>query len=45
MEAYQHGHAYNRGIELARRHFPSEVVVLEEEWGDWLIIQNQVDFL
>ncbi|CAK9199445.1 unnamed protein product [Sphagnum troendelagicum] len=42
-EAYQHGHAYNRGIELARRHFPSEVVVLEEEWGDWLIIQNQVD--
>ncbi|KAH9546077.1 hypothetical protein CY35_12G077400 [Sphagnum magellanicum] len=42
-EAYQHGHAYNRGIELARRHFPNEVVVLEEEWGDWLISQNQVD--
>ena len=26
-----------------RRHFPAEVVALEEEWGDWLISQHQVD--
>ena len=26
-----------------RRHFPAEVVPLEEEWGDWLMSQHQVD--
>lgn len=26
-----------------RRHFPAEVVALEEEWGDWLMSQHQVD--
>ncbi|BBM98035.1 intraflagellar transport protein 172 [Marchantia polymorpha subsp. ruderalis] len=42
-EAYRRGHAYRRAIELARRAFPSEVVSLEEEWGSWLVSQNQVD--
>lgn len=40
-EAYRRGHAYRRAIELARRVFPSEVVSLEEEWGSWLVSQNQ----
>ncbi len=26
-----------------RRQFPAEVVPLEEEWGDWLMSQHQVD--
>jgi len=26
-----------------RRRFPAEVVPLEEEWGDWLMSQHQVD--
>ncbi|KAL2652215.1 hypothetical protein R1flu_020343 [Riccia fluitans] len=42
-EAYRRGHAYRRAIELARRVLPSEVVWLEEEWGSWLVTQNQVD--
>ena len=26
-----------------RRQFPAQVVPLEEEWGDWLMSQHQVD--
>ncbi|KAG0608561.1 hypothetical protein M758_8G115000 [Ceratodon purpureus] len=42
-EAYRRGHAYRRAIDLTRRVFPGEVPALEEEWGDWLVSQNQVD--
>lgn len=41
-EAYKKGHAYRRAIDLTRRVFPGEVPALEEEWGDWLVSQNQV---
>ena len=37
------GHVYQKALELARRHFPAEVVTLEEEWGEWLMSQHQVD--
>ena len=37
------GHVYRKALDLARRHFPAQVVPLEEEWGDWLMSQHQVD--
>lgn len=37
------GHVYRKALDLVRRHFPAEVVALEEEWGDWLMSQHQVD--
>ena len=43
LDAYCKGHAYKRATELCRREFPSEVVRLEEEWGDWLVRQRQAD--
>lgn len=30
-------------VELARYAFPQEVVKLEEEWGDYLVSQKQLD--
>eukprot|EP00967_Tisochrysis_lutea_P079251 scaffold108371_cov19-Tisochrysis_lutea.AAC.1 len=32
-----------RAIDLARREFPSNVIQLEEEWGDWLMSQKAMD--
>ncbi|XP_078598147.1 intraflagellar transport protein 172 homolog [Branchiostoma floridae x Branchiostoma japonicum] len=43
LECYRKGHAYRRAVELARSSFPNEVVRLEEEWGDWLVAQKQLD--
>ena len=43
LDAYRGGHAFGRAVELARKKFPSEVVNLEEEWGDWLFSQKQYD--
>lgn len=43
MEAYRRGHAYRQAIELAKQSQPALVVQLEEEWGDWLSSQRQVD--
>lgn len=31
------------GVELARYAFPADVVKLEEEWGDYLVQQKQLD--
>lgn len=33
----------NKAIELARYSFPEQVVKLEEEWGDMLVQQKQMD--
>ena len=30
-------------VELARYAFPNDVVKLEEEWGDYLVSQKQLD--
>merc|ERR1719183_1854494 len=43
MDAYRRGHAYRQAIELAKQNQPALVVQLEEEWGDWLVSQRQVD--
>ncbi len=43
MECFRKGHSYARAVDLARRAFPSEVVHLEEEWGDHLSDSKQLD--
>merc|ERR1719428_1133753 len=43
MEAYRRGHAYRQAMELAKTAQPALVVKLEEDWGDWLVAQKQVD--
>mmetsp|Transcript_2625 Transcript_2625/g.6756 ORF Transcript_2625/g.6756 Transcript_2625/m.6756 type:complete len:1758 (-) Transcript_2625:76-5349(-) len=43
MDAYRRGHAYRQAIELAKHSQPGLVVQLEQEWGDWLVSQCQVD--
>ena len=43
MDSYVRGNAFRKAVELARRSFPSHVVNLEEEWGDWLVSQKQLD--
>jgi len=43
MDAFRKGHAYRQAIELAKHSQPALVVQLEEEWGDWLVSQRQVD--
>ncbi|XP_048583111.1 intraflagellar transport protein 172 homolog [Nematostella vectensis] len=43
LEAYRKGGAYRRAVELSRVAYPREVVTLEEEWGDHLVSQKQLD--
>jgi intraflagellar transport protein 172 len=43
LDSYIKGHAFRQAVELSRRHFPSQVVELQESWGDWLVNQKQVD--
>ena len=43
LECFRKGHSYARAVDLARRAFPSEVVHLEEEWGDHLADSKQLD--
>lgn len=43
QQAYRRGHAYRRAVDLARREFPAQVIEIEEEWGDWLMSQKQMD--
>ena len=41
LESYRAGCSFRRALELARTSFPTEVVVLEEQWGDYLTEQKQ----
>ena len=43
LDCFRKGKTYARAVELARREFPSEVVNLEEEWGDHLADNKQMD--
>lgn len=43
MDSFRKGHAYRQAIELAKQAQPGLIVALEEEWGDWLVSQRQVD--
>ncbi|KAI8818942.1 uncharacterized protein EV422DRAFT_125936 [Fimicolochytrium jonesii] len=43
LEAYRRGKAFRAAVELARQTFPQEVIKLEEQWGDQLVSQKQMD--
>lgn len=43
LDSYIRGHAYRKAVDLARRSFPSRVVELQEQWGDYLVSQKQID--
>jgi len=43
LSAFRKGKTYRRAVELARITFPNEVIRLEEEWGDFLVSQKQLD--
>ena len=43
LDCYIRGHAFRNAVELSRKHFPARVVGLEQQWGDYLVSQKQVD--
>lgn len=43
LDCYRRGHAFARAVELSRQISPSEVVSLEEQWGDFLVNSQQLD--
>jgi intraflagellar transport protein 172 len=43
LECYIRGNAYRKAVELARKCFPARVVELQEQWGDYLVMQKQID--
>ncbi|THD25249.1 Intraflagellar transport protein [Fasciola hepatica] len=43
MRCYRQGHAFQRAVELARSAFPTDVIKIEEEWGGYLVSQQQMD--
>ena len=43
LAAYTKGHCFRRAVDISRRVFPAQVVRLEEEWGDWMVSQKQLD--
>lgn len=43
MRCYQAGGAFQKALDVAREQFPGEVVRLEEEWGNYLVTQRQLD--
>lgn len=43
LDSFIRGHAFRKAVDLSKRAFPANVVSLEEEWGDWLVSQKQLD--
>lgn len=43
MECYRKGKIWNKAVDLARQVSPDKVVELEEEWGDSLVENKQLD--
>ena len=43
LENYRKGRAFRKAVELARQLFSSDVVILEEEWANYLREQKQFD--
>ncbi|CBZ50995.1 putative selective LIM-binding factor [Neospora caninum Liverpool] len=41
--AYRKGSAFKKAVELSREVRPSDVVEIEEEWGDWLLGRHEPD--
>jgi len=40
LDSYVRGWSFRKAIDLAKRAFPSLVVNLEEEWGDYHVSQK-----
>ncbi|KAI8848693.1 hypothetical protein BC829DRAFT_443633 [Chytridium lagenaria] len=43
LDAYRRGKAFRAAVELSRVFFPQEIIALEEQWGDHLVAQKQMD--
>ncbi|KAM9840528.1 intraflagellar transport protein 172 homolog [Aulostomus maculatus] len=43
LDCFCKGGAFRKAVELARLAFPGKVVQLEEDWGDYLVQQKQMD--
>jgi intraflagellar transport protein 172 len=43
LDCYRRGEIFAKAVELARHYLPTEVVGLEEEWGDQLVQNKQLD--
>jgi intraflagellar transport protein 172 len=43
LTAYRRGCGFRRAVDLARRCFPVEVVLLEREWAEHLVASKQLD--
>ena len=43
LDAYIKGKDFRNAVELARKHFPGQVVDLERRWGEYLVEQNKTD--
>jgi len=43
LESYIKGNAFRNAVDLSRREFPGQVVKLEEAWGDWLVLNKNMD--
>ncbi|XP_029847708.3 intraflagellar transport protein 172 homolog [Ixodes scapularis] len=43
LQCYRSGRLYAKAVELSRQRSPGDVVLLEEEWGDHLVSQRQLD--
>jgi len=43
LEAYQQSKCYSKAVEIAKKYIPNKVERLEEEWGDYLSEQKQIE--
>ena len=43
LEAYNEAKCYSKAVELSKKHLPKLVEKLEDEWGDWLMNQKQLE--
>jgi intraflagellar transport protein 172 len=43
LESYQQSKCYSKAVEIAKKYIPNRVERLEEEWGDYLCDQKQIE--
>lgn len=43
VDLYKQGNCFNKAADICREYFPSELVVLEEKWGDYLFANRHFD--
>jgi len=41
LDFYEKGNAFKKAVDICKKHFPGEIVRLEEKWGDYLISMKQ----